>query len=103
VIDTLIQDLTSHSPKGKKAIMLEAIGFKFLIDIGNWAATELQERWRLKRKEKELDLQKLSESNLVENVQPVVDDISNEMDEAELRHRMEMIEKRRGLIRDWQK
>jgi hypothetical protein len=94
---------TPSTVKGKKSIMLEAIGFKFLIDIGNWAATELQERWRLKRNEKELDLQNLSESNLVENVQPVLDDISKELDEAQVRHHMEMIEKRRGLIRDWEK
>lgn len=100
-ITQLIRRLT---PQGASTMSIEAAGFMFLIEVGRWATTELQERWRLRRREQSIQLDQLDgEADLREQIEPVMTEIIAEKGEKEVRHRLELIEEKRELIRSWER
>jgi len=85
-------DLYSMSYEAKTMITM----VEFLIEIGRWAKNELSERWKLRRKQQEMDI---SVQESVQDLGPsILRDLNLDRGEAEVQEIMQLIRRKRDAI-----
>lgn len=73
----------------------------FLIEIGRWAMSELKERWTLRRKEQELKLNDMTESQLEAATPEILSSLIADKGQAHVERTLERIQSKHYLIQGW--
>jgi HEAT repeat protein len=90
VSDIVKSRIISFSEETRKMLI------EFLIEIGRWAKNELSERWKVKRKEQEIDL---SNQQQVRSEAPkLLDEIALDRSEKEIQDIIALIQRKRETI-----
>jgi hypothetical protein len=77
-----------------------AAGVGFLFEIGRWAKSELSEIWKLRRKEKEVELSKQETVSDKAELQSMLTDAVAELGDEYTRRVLDLIEQNRSLYLD---
>lgn len=77
------------------------LGFAFLLKVGEWAMTELKERWTLRRKSQEVRLETVTEQELEQKSPELLADIVQEKGQANTDRVLARIADKQNLIEGW--
>lgn len=98
-IDSLIHSYSSSHAQGEKRV--DALSLTFLLKVGEWAMSELHERWTLRRKQETLKLDTLSAPELEQQETSILTDLVSEHGQMNVQRTLARIESKRDLIEGW--
>jgi len=98
-IDGLLYTYSSSGSQGENT--MDALSLTFLLKVGEWAMSELHERWTLRRKQQTLKLDTISESELKQQESAILTDLVSEHGQGNVQRTLERIAGKRDLIEGW--